>query len=209
MTHESPNVIVNDAHEYELNAVQELNRSTIAEEFEINEDRAVMKLKNGTVEEYDLKNKEQRKNFEKKYGKIIEVSPVTGSAGKPVTVIDALGERAVLAPSKEREPGVLFLNDEGHLIGGETEILFTITRKTTGQQLDELVTKMKERGIQLKFTNVNFNDGTLTHVEGNLKLKDSNSHFSATDFHKMIISSVKDGDHIYLKIDIVERRETS
>lgn len=48
--------------------------STISSEYEITDKKAEIKLKDGTVEKYDLTNKQERAAFENKYGKIINVN---------------------------------------------------------------------------------------------------------------------------------------
>ena len=50
------------------------NLTSLADEFEITDKKAVIHLKNGVLEEYDLTNKESRRKFEKKYGKIINTN---------------------------------------------------------------------------------------------------------------------------------------
>ena len=84
----------------------------------------------------------------------------------------------------------------------EEQTLFTITQKTTAEELESLVNKMKEKGYELKFTNKNYNDGVLTQISGTLKYKDSNSSFTANDFNQVIISSYLDGSKVRFKIFI-------
>src|SRR4030095_3173116 len=52
----------------------EIDLSGVSSEYEITDKKAVIKLKNGTIEKYDLTNKQERAAFEKKYGKIININ---------------------------------------------------------------------------------------------------------------------------------------
>ena len=180
---------------------------TIADEFEITGDKAVMHLKNGKTEEYNLNNPKEREAFEKKFGKIISLPVEITTAAEPVTVIAEQSESPVLttvSPSKE----VRVIDTENELVV-EEEILFTITKKTTADELESLVKKMKEKGYELKFTNKDYNDGVLTQVSGTVKYKDSNSSFSATDFSKVTVSSYHDGDKIRFRISIGTKKGIS
>ena len=69
--------------------------SAINADFDITDDRAIVHLKNGTTEQYDLKDKEQRKNFQEKYGIIsvdciVQMPPTT--AVTPVTSVSVATE---------------------------------------------------------------------------------------------------------------------
>ncbi len=66
-------VATSDTPEAQTNG-NEINLSGISSEYEITDKKAVIKLKDGTVEKYNLQNKEERAAFEKKYGKIINVN---------------------------------------------------------------------------------------------------------------------------------------
>ena len=50
------------------------NLSSLADAFEITDKKAVIHLKNGVVEKYDLTDKESRRKFEKKFGRIINTN---------------------------------------------------------------------------------------------------------------------------------------
>ena len=270
-----PPAPVMEGHELELNAAQEANRGKIGDHFEINDDnKAHVRLKDGTIEEYDLSNAAERKKFETRYGKIIEVGvkaeginepvkvveypartivsnepvtvtgyslnktvsnePVTVTghslnknvsnepvvvtgyslnknvSNEPVTAISAEGTSTVITPTRiEGESGVTFLNEEGHIISGEEEILFTISKRTTQEQLKALVSEMKEKGIQLKFDKTEYKNGILVHIEGSTKFKDQNNNFSVTDFSKFIVTKVKNGEHIFIQIRIDKGKQVS
>ena len=101
---------------------------------------------------------------------------------------------------------VVAIGAEGQPIAGEEDILVTISRKTTPQQLEEFKSKMKERGIELKFDHTEYKEGILVSISGSIKLKDNNGHFSATDFSKLILSTITEGKRVYFKVNIVEKR---
>ncbi|HLG39481.1 MAG TPA: hypothetical protein VI461_07425 [Chitinophagaceae bacterium] len=64
---------------------------------------------------------------------------------------------------------------------------------------------MEEKGIELKFDDVDYKDGILVNISGTIKFKDSHGSFSATDFSKLILSSIKKGEHVYFKVDIQKK----
>jgi len=214
--------------------------SAASDDYEINEDRAVVHLKDGTTEEYDLKNKEQRKKFEDKYGQIVSVnihkgptttvSVVTAegvtTAVVPVTVVGAStnvtsvtaiadhvpeasaaseNTSAVSAVSPGRPStasGVTVINsDDGNLITVTPEVLFTITKSTTRQQLEELIKQMKEKGFDLNFKDVKYTDGKLVSISGTIQSMDASGVFVAVSFSKLVVSVIKDGSRIYFRVD--------
>jgi hypothetical protein len=163
----------------------EIDLSGVSSEYEITDKKAVIKLKNGTVEKYDLTNMQERAAFEKKYGKIININTnvntlvnVAPSATKvngqtitatisPVKIVANPVATAVIAPSKitgnlsaiavtpaairssvpgttviapmAATEGVTIIDDYGHTITGNEDILVTITKNTTRQQLDDFI----------------------------------------------------------------------
>ena len=183
---------------------------TIADDFEITDEKAVMHLRNGKTEVYNLKNPKEREAFEKKFGKIISPAVSVTTAVEPVKVVTEESMHPVLTTvpaSQENE--VRVIGDEEEVIILEEQTLFTITRKTTAEELESLVNKMKEKGYELKFTNKNYNDGVLTQISGTLKYKDSNSSFTATDFNQVIISSYLDGSKVRFKVFIGTKKVVS
>lgn len=85
-------------------------------------------------------------------------------------------------------------------------MLVTITKKTTAGELEEFKKKMKEKGIELKFDNVNYNDGRLVSISGTMKSKDGHSNFSATDFNKLVLAMIKNGDRTYFKVNVTDNK---
>jgi hypothetical protein len=90
----------------------------------------------------------------------------------------------------------------GYTITGKEDILITITKNTTRNQLDDFIKQMKEKGIELRFENINYNDGVLTEISGYMKSNDGRSNFVATDFSKLILAMIKKGDRTYFKVSV-------
>lgn len=209
---------------YEISATQEINRSRVASDMEITDDhKAHMRLKDGTIEEYDLSDPKQKKKFETKYGKLVEVpAPVADDVSSESMTI--VRDNVVLAPSLVRTPsvnvvegntilapthadGVVTIDDGGRIIPDrEEEVLMTVTKKNTKEQLETFVQQMKDRGITLKFEKTNYNNGVLVHVEGTIIYQDNKSNFSATDFNKLILSVTKDEGRGFLHIRVVDNK---
>jgi len=179
----------------------------LCDEFEIKDMKAVMHLKNGKTEEYDLNDVNSRRNFEEKFGKIMDVNlsvtvaPVAiASNPTGVTVVSASAPAEIAAP-------VLAIGESGETISGEEEILVTISKKTTPQQLQDFKSNMKERGIELNYDHTDFKEGVLVNISGTIKLKDNAARFSATDFNKLILSTVTNGERISFKVKVSERNK--
>jgi hypothetical protein len=187
----------------------DVNVGTIADHFEISDEKAVMHLKNGKTEVYNLKNPKEREAFEKKFGKIISPSVLVATTVEPVKVVPGQSGYSVTTVQASTVNEVTVIGTEEELIIREEQTLFTITPKTTSEELESLVKKMKEKGYELKFTNKDYNDGVLTQISGSVKYKDSNSSFSATDFSKLIISTYRDGDKIRFKLFIGTKKGIS
>ena len=244
--------------------------SALSDDYEINEDRALIHLKDGRTEEYDLHNKEQRKNFEDKYGKIVSVNVhqapttavseltsdgvattvapvavtieepsvkvVTTGSGKgvgngtgsrsvcvtnsvsAVTTVTTANENIVpittnipmtnaVIASTGSPTAVSIAGEDGNLIAVTPEVLFTITKNTTQQQLDELKKQMKEKGFDLNFKETKYNSqGKLISIAGTIQSKDATGRFSSSTFNKVIVSVLIDGNHTYFRIDDVQKR---
>jgi beta-lactamase regulating signal transducer with metallopeptidase domain len=88
----------------------------------------------------------------------------------------------------------------------EAEHLFTITAKTTAEELETFKKKLKEKGFELTYDEIEFKDGSLVKISGFVKSKDAQVKFVGVDFNKIIISQVKKGDIIYFKIDEVAKK---
>ena len=235
-----------------------LNLSGISSEYEITDKKAVIKLKDGTVEKYDLTNKKEHAAFEKKYGKIINInthintdaninintnvngtvdmvpiaatfnalatakiaatanataviapSTITGSLSArtvtPSAIRSAVSGTTVIAPMAATE-GVTIIDDYGHTITGHEDILVTITKYTTRQQLDEFVKQMKAKDIELSYDNIEYNSkGRLIALSGTMKSKDGRSNFVASDFEKLILAMIRKGEKTWFKVSVKDK----
>ncbi|HSU28093.1 MAG TPA: M56 family metallopeptidase [Chitinophagaceae bacterium] len=128
---------------------------------------------------------------------LIRTSVVNGvSLTEPVTEISPVAESHVSV-----------IGRHGLLNTGKEEILVTISRYTTKDELETFKTQMKEKGFELNYTEIVYNDsGKLVKIRGTLKTRDNDGSFSATDFSKVILSIVKDGDRSMFKVDIKESK---
>ena len=188
----------------------QINLGTIADDFEITDEKAVMHLKNGKTEVYNLKNPKEREAFEKKFGKIISPAVSTTTAVNAVTAITDQSEQSVLTTVSAASPvNPVTVIDIDNVITGDEDMVVTITKNTKPEELDALVKKMKEKGYEFKITNKNYDDGVLTQISGTVKYKDSDSSFSATDFNQVTISTYRDGNNVRFKIFIGTKRVVS
>jgi hypothetical protein len=181
---------------------------TIADDFEITGDKAVMHLKNGKTEEYNLNNPKEKEAFEKKFGKIISLPVEITTAVEPVTVIAEQSESPVLttvAPSPLKEVRVIDTENE---LAVEKEVLLTITKNTTKGQLESLKKEMKEKGYELTYNETRYENWILERISGSLKSKEKESKFSGSDFSKIVISLVKKGEYHLIEINIIKKAKT-
>ena len=199
----------------ETNEVTELQPTTnpdkiysISNDFEITDKTAVIKLKTGKVEKYDLTKPDQKAAFEKKIGRIISTRVNTSVDMATVAVINGNSDQTVIAPvAVSSTVDVSAIDNNSYEITADEDILITITSKTTADQLNEFKEQMKEKGITLVYYNVHHKDGKLVSINGMIKSKDGQGNFSATDFTKVILSMVKGADRTYFKVDIQKKGE--
>ena len=209
------------------------NLARISNDFEITNKKAVMHLKNGETENYDLTNNDERWKFEKKYGKIINTNNNTtvrtsvkssihsnvnanidtrlnsAVAVSPVAVVTTISEPAVIAPVKtsvSTSVNAVIVDPFGNSFTGDEDLAVTITRKTTADQLEEFKKQMKEKGIELTFDNVKFDSGKLISISGSMKSKDAHSIFSGSDFIKLKLGITKDGNRTYFKVSVTDSK---
>jgi hypothetical protein len=150
-------------------------------EYEITATKATLKMKNGNTEVYDLTNKTEKQNFESKYGKLY---PSTDKAPRALT------------------PAVYRNDDYSYRITGKEDILITITKNTTKEQLEDFKRQMKEKEIELTYDNIDYNNGILVSISGTMRSKDGHSNFVASDFNKLCLAMIKKGDRTYFKVSV-------
>lgn len=189
---------------------------TIADNFEISDNKAVMKLKNGKVEEYNLADPKEKAAFEKKFGKIIKPSISTSAGVYSVVSVAEQPEPSVsttvsIMPAKEvaviNEEGEVLTDDDAKAISIEPEILLTITQKTTKEQLELFKVALKMKGFEFSYDEPEYKNGILVRFSGTIKSKDGQANFVGVDFNKIIISQVKKGEKTYFRIDEVEKKK--
>jgi hypothetical protein len=182
--------------------------ATLCEDFEITNEKAIMRMKNGKTEEYDLTNKDQRQKFESRFGRIINQQPNEDGVS-PVVLIGNESGHSVLAPMAPLETtvGALVIDGNGRVINGEVDILVTISKNTSRQELDALKIKMKAIGYALTYDNIEYDDkGVLTLISGQMKSNESQCNFNATDFSKVILSTISSSGKTIFKVDIVGKK---
>jgi len=194
----------------------EINLWSISHDYEITDKKAVIKLKNGTVEKYDLVNPEERSVFENKYGKIISnsVHPATVAAiaatpanyrMAPVAAVSGISSATAVTPVPGAPP---LPDDYSYVISGKEDIIITITNKTTRRELDGFISQMKEKGVELDFDEIDYNEsGALVSINGTMRSGNSRSNFSANRFNRLILAMIKKGDKTYFKVSTRDNKE--
>lgn len=190
---------------------------TIADNFEISDNKAVMKLRDGRVEEYNLADPKEKAAFEKKFGKIIKPSAVSATTGvySVVSVAEqpepSVSTTVSIMPAKEvvviNEEGEIVTDDDANAITIEPEILLTITQKTTKEQLELFKAALKVKGFELTYDEPEYKNGILVKISGTIKSNDGQANFVGIDFNKIIISQVKKGEKTYFRIDEVVKKK--
>jgi beta-lactamase regulating signal transducer with metallopeptidase domain len=215
-------------------------RDGVTADFDLNDDVATVKQKDGTKEVYNLKNDKEKKQFIEKYGDPVVVSDITTSVNSNInTKVNAVlattlkadivannNINAITVASTNLDTKIASNNITNLKLATtvsspvnvalnpvvattvspvttvlvDVDIVINITKNTTEKELENLITKMKEKGYELKFTNKNFNDGMLTNISGTIKYKGNSSTFSATDFANVMIAVYREGDNVNFKI---------
>jgi beta-lactamase regulating signal transducer with metallopeptidase domain len=184
------------------------NRAKVSSDFEITNTKAVLHLKNGMTEEYDLTDKEQRRQFGEKYGRGIGIIGGVSFVTAPYSEHNDGSERSTITPMNP-------FHDEGNMseqfdnvTHGKEEVLITITKKTTPNELEKFKKQMAEIGFELEFKNIEFDNGALVNVSGTIKSKDGQSNFFGSDFGKLVLSVVRNGNNTYFKVRVTNKNET-
>lgn len=96
------------------------------------------------------------------------------------------------------------LDPYSYVINGKEDIIITITKNTTQQELEKFVQDMKAKGVELEYEAA-YDKGILTEIIGRMTSGDSHSNFNAYDFAKLILAMVKKGDRVYFKVSVKEK----
>jgi beta-lactamase regulating signal transducer with metallopeptidase domain len=123
------------------------------------------------------------------------------TAAPVIANIRSSGVTAVAPVALSNGPAVL-VDANGYALTGNEEILFTMTKNSTRQQLEDLKNQMKEKGFSLNFIETKYgNDGKLISITGTIESRDATGKFAATTFSKIIVYVIHHADHTYFRID--------
>lgn len=206
----------------EVNVVNE----TIADDFEITDKKAVMHLRNGKTEEYDLTNEKEREAFEKKFGKIIKVGTTVPGVYSVVSIAEPALSSTTVSSSNLNEvvtvgkPLTTTVAAESALkevrvidhplnVIEDENIKLIIKNTDKPEDLQSMIDHAKEKGYDLKFTNKNYDNGILTELSGTIKYKDKSSTFSFSEFDQATIIVYIDGDDVSFRMFTGKRRVKS
>lgn len=133
---------------------------------------------------------------------------VSATVATPIATPSDVKVTTVISPTPVTTTNtVLTVDDDGSIINGKEETLFVLTKNTTRQQLEELTKQMKEKGFDLSFKDIKYNDdGKLASISGTIKSKDVTGSFAVAAFNKVVVSVITDGDHTYLRVEEVVKR---
>lgn len=179
------------------------NLWSISQDWQISDKTAVIRLRNGGTEKFDLTDPEEKALFEKKYGKYFSytVQPVRAAT------MASQGNRYTVTPAAiVPHPGVQPVDDLSHIITGKEDIIITITRKSTKTDLDRFISEMKAKEVELLFDHTEFDEkGNLISLSGTMRSGGSKSHFSVTDFSKLVLAMMKKDGKTWLKVNTTDR----
>lgn len=184
-----------------------------AASYDISDKKVTITFKDGRKEVYDLADPKQKKQFVEKYGEpvlattaapaapslILARGGVATTAPTPA-VSRGYGGTAVIAPMAGDEP-VVIAGDPEYSIPGYADILVTITKNTSRQQLDEFAKQMKAKNVDLSFDEIEYDEkGILVKISGKMKSKDGNSNFVAVEFNKLELAMIRNGDKTHFRV---------
>ena len=163
--------------------------------------QATIKLKNGTVEKYDLSKPDEKAACEKKYGNI---SPTAPSAPNPTPApVISPNRNTASLPEIDVTPvvspevvtgtaAVIDIMPPMHNLSGarKEELIAEISNQATPEKIDELKKQLLEKGYPFSVGSINFKDGLLQSIEGTIADENSKSRFVADNFSKIIITKI-------------------
>lgn len=191
-----------------------------AAEWEMSDKRVSIRFRDGRKEVFDLTDPKQKKDFTEKYGSpavattVAPSAPVVSRGGLTATaptpaIARYSGGVTVTAPMAADEDVVIAdADDIGHTITGKEDILLTITRNTTRQQLDLFVRQMKEKGVELDYDEIEYDDnGSLVKISGTMRSNSGRSNFVGVDFQTLTLAMIKKGDKTYFKVSTRDNKK--
>lgn len=97
---------------------------------EITDTKAVIHLRNGKTEEYDIRNFSQRRNFESKYGKIISLSAEMRDPATATVVTSAIATTSLSQPTVTAAPVIVSASGETVLAASPVTSVSSIATPT-------------------------------------------------------------------------------
>ena len=173
--------------------------NNLCDEFEITDTKAIMHLRSGKTEVYDLTKPAEKARFEKKFGTIVPASALSADEPMGVAVQEAHDAGVVFTPFPPASDNLMFYGNKT-IITGDEDVIVTITNKTTEKELDDLKAQLKAKGVEMTITTMNYDGGILRSISGSLKANDSRSNFSAVDFKNVKLAVVTRDGKYYFKI---------
>jgi hypothetical protein len=142
----------------------------------------------------------------------ITTAPVSTTNVNSETVVIAKQATAVktsIATAISSAPpakSVTVVDDNGYPVIGNEDVLLTITKNTTSQQLEDLKKELKQKGYELRIDKTTYSGkGILTHISGTISSHDGHSDFSASGFEQLILATIKSDDGTHFKIIVKEK----
>lgn len=134
------------------------------------------------------------------------------SAAAPVAIIAHNGSEAMIAPTGVgpaiQVEAAVAVDDRSPVITGKEDILVTITKYTTRQQLEEFQQLMKTKDVDLAFEKIEYNEkGVLVALSGTMKSGDSRSNFVVNKFEKLVLSMIRKDGRTWFKVHSSNTRE--
>ena len=130
-----------------------------------------------------------------------EIEEVT-VVGKPSKVSTTINSNTV---SEANITGTT-ITSTGQAMIGDENIKLIIKNTDKPEYLESLISKLKDKGYELKFDNKDYTDGILKKLSGTIKYKGSSSTFSFTDFDQATIIVYSDGDKVNFKINTGKKK---
>jgi len=199
------------------------------DKIEVNDKTATVSFNNNKTEVYNLAVAEEKNNFEKKYGKIIDTDYRVASTYEAKTAVSVVSSQAAInakpsvavhtdvmsvvsRPASVTVASIASQNDMLAVDQNEqdaitpADILVTITKNTRAEELEDLKKKMKEKDIELNYDEIEYDNGVLVKITGNIKSKESSGNFTAVDFEKLILSMIKKGIKTSFKVTVQDKK---
>lgn len=180
---------------------------------EVTDDKKVkLLLKDGRTENYDLNNKNEKEEFEKKYGKILPA----GQPGKAVIVAGELSNATTASPARVAETSSYSIvsDDETAVsapvvvspaLAGRADVtqvaepvktivvednVIAIFRKNMQEaDVKRVEADLKGRGYDFMITKASFSSsGKLILIKGHITKHNHKQYFNASDFSRLIIT---------------------